>query len=71
MIAVHTPPCRYHWNQERLEAEWDGDYAEELYDHRGDNSTSFDPWDNANLAQEYPAKAKQLKRQLETFFRRH
>ena len=63
--------CWYHWKQDKLEADWDGEYAEELYDHKGDHSTGFDRWDNKNLASERPQVAKELKKKLEAFFRHH
>jgi len=63
--------CWYHWKRDKLEADWEGEYAEELYDHKGDSSTDFDRWDNKNLAKEEEQVAKQLKAKLEAFFRKH
>jgi hypothetical protein len=43
------------WNNVTLSSEWDGDFEEELYSHAGDNSTSYDAFDNENVAAANPA----------------
>jgi len=60
--------CWYKWDKANLKAIWDGEFAEELYDHKGDNSTGFDRWDNANVARQHSTLTKELKAQLEQFF---
>ena len=49
-------------------ADWDGPFAEELYDHKGDDSTEMDKFENVNLAASNPDVAKQLHAQLRSFF---
>ena len=48
--------------------DWDGPFAEELYDHAGDNSSDSDLYENANLAKTHPDVAKKLHAQLREFF---
>jgi len=50
---------------------WDGPSAEELYDHAGDDSSSFDRWENTNLAAKNPGAVKTLKEQMLAFFNKH
>lgn len=73
--SVRTAEWRYTiwlmWDKERLVPRWDGDFAEELYDHRGDDSTSFDRWENVNLAAQEPATAARLRQKLRAFFEKH
>ena len=73
--SVRTPQWRYtlwvRWNNVSFTPEWDGPSAEELYDHRGDDSSSFDTWENVNLARTNPTAAGQMRAQLEAFFRKH
>lgn len=49
-------------------ADWDGDLAEELYDHEGDDSTDFHRFEHENVAAKNPEVAAQLRAQLRTFF---
>ena len=58
------------WNNVSLTSDWDGDYVDELYAHAGDNSTSFDAWDNVNLASANPGVVAQLAARLRAFFDR-
>ena len=48
-----------------------GPSAEELYDHAGDDSSSFDKWENTNLALKTPQAVKSLRAQLVGFFQGH
>ena len=58
--------------------EWDGDnlkplcgkkYAEELYDHQGDDSSNMDEWENENLAAANPDISRTLRMQINSFFK--
>ena len=73
--SVRTPQWRYtlwvRWDNVTLTPIWDGPSAEELYGHVGDNSSSFDEWENVNQARTNTAAAGQMRAQLESFFRRH
>ena len=60
----------YYWNGTVLSAEWDGDYVDELYYHKGDDSTDFGSWENENLSAKRTDVASGLRSQLESFFRR-
>ena len=51
---------RFVWEKTKLEPEWTGPYAAELYDHTGDHSHEMDNYENANLAQSQPALAKTM-----------
>ena len=58
-----------HWDNTTLAGKWDDvDFAKELYDHTGDNSTSFDAWENENIAASNPQKAQELHGVLRSFF---
>ena len=59
----------YKWDGVKMVADWDGDFADELYDHGGDDSTDLGKWEQYNLSAELPDVAKELKSELETFFR--
>ena len=73
--SCRTPEWRYtlwvEWDDTTLQPKWDGASAEELYDHKNDNSSSFDLWENVNVATENPAAAQAMKAQLLGFFRKH
>jgi arylsulfatase A-like enzyme len=59
------------WRNETLTAEWDapaGAWAEELYAHTGDESTSMDAWENVNAAAASPAVAAALRARVRAFF---
>ena len=58
------------WNNVTLSSEWDGDFEEELYSHAGDNSTSYDAFDNENVAAANPAVVALLSARLRAFFDR-
>ena len=60
----------YAWNQTTLRAQWEGEFEEELYAHAGDDSSSFDSWDNVNVANGNPAEALALRTRLRQFFDR-
>ena len=49
-------------------ADWTAPFAEELYDHAGDDSTDMDQWENVNMAASNPAVAAQLHAQVRAFF---
>ena len=54
---------------DQLAAEWASpEYAEELYSHAGDDSSSFDGWEDANLAEQKPEVAEYLRHKLHRFF---
>lgn len=59
------------WDDVKLLPKWDGPSAEELYDHTADNSSSFDRWENVNLAEKNPQAVKTMKAQLLDFFQKH
>jgi hypothetical protein len=40
------------WDGDELRPVWGETVATELYDHRGDDGTDFNAWENANLANE-------------------
>lgn len=73
--TVRTPDWRYTlwvvWNNVTLTPNWDGPKAEELYNHTNDDSSSFDLWENVNVAKEHPETAKTLETQLIAFFQKH
>lgn len=73
--SVRTPNWRYTawfvWNNATLQAEWDGDFVDELYSHTGDDGSSLELWDNVNVASENPSVASQLRAQLRAFFADH
>lgn len=73
--TVRTPDWRFtlwvEWDDVKLQPKWDGPSAEELYDHKNDNSSSFDLWENVNIATENPAVSQTMKAQLLEFFRKH
>lgn len=56
--TMRTAQYRYtrwlRWNKTTLLAEWDGDYAEELYDHADDDGTTFGLYEWHNQAQANP-----------------
>lgn len=56
--TMRTPDFRYtrwlRWNQTNLTSEWDGDFAEELYNHTLDHGTTFGLFESYNLAQALP-----------------
>jgi len=49
-------------------SDWDGPFAEELYDHAGDDSSDSDKFETQNLAKAHPDVAKKLHTQLRNFF---
>lgn len=73
--SVRTPDWRYtawfKWNQTTLVAEWDGDFAEELYTHEGDDSTNMDDYENYNQASEQKQVAAEHHKMLLAFFKKH
>ena len=56
------------WNGTTLRADWDGPRATELYDHKGDDSTDMDAYENVNVAAQNQAVAQKLHAQLRAFF---
>jgi len=69
------------WDREALEARWNcletdmspgGDqgcgYAEELYPHEGDDSSSMDDWEHTNEVEKWPDVARVLRQQVREFF---
>ena len=58
------------WNGTSLTPQWDQVHARELYDHAGDRGTSFDDWENANVAgqPQYATLVEQLHTQLQLAF---
>eukprot|EP00045_Choanoeca_perplexa_P015050 m.181905 g.181905 ORF g.181905 m.181905 type:complete len:521 (-) comp16876_c0_seq4:2581-4143(-) len=55
------------WNATKLNGEWDGEYAEELYDHAGDLGAPFDRFENENVA----AAHQDLCQQYTAVLRKH
>ena len=49
-------------------SDWSAPFAEELYDHTGDDSTDMDKYENENLASSQPGVAAQLHAQVRAFF---
>lgn len=60
----------YSWDGVNLVADWDGDYADELYDHSGDDSSDLGKWEQDNLSAKLPDVARDLRSKLEAFFRK-
>jgi len=57
------------WNGTSLQGVWgDDDFAEELYNHIGDESNDLDKWENENVVTQQPEIAQQLYRVLRLFF---
>jgi hypothetical protein len=54
-----------------LTADFNGPYAEELYNHTGDASYEMDMYENSNVATSSPAVAKALHSKLVSFFTDH
>lgn len=73
--SIRTDNWRYtawfHWDKATLASNWDGPFAEELYDHTGDDSTDMDNFENENLAKKNPEQAMHLHKQLRDFFESH
>ena len=74
--SVRSDEWRYtrwlRWDGVALKAKWESDdYAEELYSHKGDDSTNMDDFENENLAPQQPEVAKQLFSILNAFFNKH
>jgi len=59
----------YRWIGNILSSDWDGDFADELYDHKGDDSTDFDKWENINVSAQNPEVCIRLRSKIESFFR--
>eukprot|EP00048_Salpingoeca_helianthica_P020164 m.5170 g.5170 ORF g.5170 m.5170 type:complete len:511 (-) comp4470_c0_seq2:36-1568(-) len=59
-FSIRTEAWRYNawvgWNGKTLQPRWDNVAARELYAHTGDDGTSFDDWENENVADD-PAHA--------------
>jgi iduronate 2-sulfatase len=73
--SLRTPDWRYtlwlEWDKAALAPRWEGgSEAEELYGHRGDDSSDMDRWENSNLAPGKPAVVARLRAQLRAFFSR-
>ncbi len=70
--SIRTPEWRYTrwilWNKTKLVGEWDGDYADELYNHVGDDGSNMDLYENLNMVSSHPNVVKQLSQQLRNFF---
>ena len=70
--SIRTKDWRYTiwlpWDGKILEATWDGDYADELYDHAGDDSSAFGKYEQVNMAAERQDVAKMLRRKLKAYF---
>ncbi len=61
----------FRWNGSTLTADFDGEYAAELYAHTGDDSSDMDSFENVNLANDpsHKATADAMHEQLLAFFR--
>ena len=72
--SLRTPAWRYtlwlRWNGTALAADWDGESAEELYAHAGDDSSDMDAYENENAASSRPDVAAALRTRLAAFFRK-
>ncbi len=70
--SIRTKEWRYTlwlaWDRELLEAKWDGDYADELYDHKGDDSSEFGKYEQINLAAERQDVVQELRTKLKAHF---
>jgi len=70
--SIRTKDWRYTiwlpWDGEMLEAKWDGDYADELYDHTGDDSREFGKYEQVNMAVERQDVALTLRMKLKRHF---
>ncbi|XP_065194417.1 ulvan-active sulfatase-like [Sycon ciliatum] len=64
--SVRTADWRYtewvYFHNTTMTHDWDRNFGVELYDHRGDDGTSFAAWENQNLAnlQEFGPVVKQM-----------
>ena len=56
------------WNATKLNGEWDGEFAEELYDHDGDLGAPFDRFENVNVASAHPDLCQQYTAVLRKHF---
>mmetsp|Transcript_24362 Transcript_24362/g.87015 ORF Transcript_24362/g.87015 Transcript_24362/m.87015 type:complete len:508 (+) Transcript_24362:144-1667(+) len=57
------------WDGSKLEPIWEGGkFADELYDHASDDSTSMDRFENANVASRHADVSLRLRNQLRDFF---
>lgn len=71
---IRTDLYRYtewlRWNGTLLKADWSRVVGTELYDHSGDDDTSFDNFENTNLADkpDYQTIRSQLHQQLKNMF---
>ncbi len=70
--SIRTKEWRYTlwlpWDGELLEAKWEGDYADELYDHKGDDSSEFGKYELINLAAERQDVVQELRTKLRAHF---
>lgn len=70
--SLRNPTWRYTlwlpWDKAALTPVWDGESAEELYSHLGDESTNMDAWENVNVAAANPAVAATLRARVRAFF---
>lgn len=70
--TMRTAQWRYtawfRWNNKTLTPDWDGDSAEELYNHSGDHSFEMDNYENVNEAAANPGVASKLRAQMRAFF---
>ena len=58
----------YPWQNKTLTPDWAAEYAEELYNHVGDDSFEMDKYENVNEAKANPAVADKLRAQIKGFF---
>jgi len=67
-FSMRTADWRYtewaEWNGTALRPNWEKNAGVELYDHRGDDQTSFDAYENFNVATDNPDVVKTLSQQL-------
>ena len=66
--SMRTSEWRYtewvRWDGDTLSPDWTVKAGVELYDHNGDNGTSFDTHENVNIAVDHPDVVARLSKQL-------
>jgi len=70
-VATWRYTAWFEWNNVTLTPNFDGPYAEELYNHTGDHSFEMDAYENINAAKSNPTLAAALHKQLVEFFGLH
>ncbi|XP_062507887.1 iduronate 2-sulfatase-like [Corticium candelabrum] len=73
--SMRTDRYRYtewvKWNGTKLEGDWHGLVARELYDHQGDDGNDFNAFENENIAESQPEIVKELSLKLRNIFSKH